>query len=190
MTDHEKFIRGTVNEALSEGNGVARYGLLAAGFTPVDGRDLSGPEPPPGTYNGGIDARKLSRLQRGDLLFHFSDSQTKTTIEAQFAGAWWFDQECLGTIRSTAAMQNSTFKDTARSHLGVLYEWGDMGNLVGGRLNADFWCFRGLSGPINGKEQRISGSLRTDVVQIYVPGGLTFSDFFNRHDKVLTSGVV
>jgi len=188
VSDYDTYIRGTVNEALAQANGVARFGLRAAGFTPVDGQDPNDPAPV-GTYNGGIDSRRLSRLQKGDLLFRFSDSRN-FDLEGRFAGAWWFDRECLATIRWAARLDNSDFRDAARSYLGILYEWGDMGNLVGGLVNADFWCFRGLTGPISGQRQSASGPFRTDVVQIYVPGGLRLRDFDQPRDNVLTSGLV
>lgn len=86
-------------------------------------------------------------------------------------------------------MQNADFGSTARSCLGVLYEWGDMANLVGGLLTGDFWCFKGLTGPVSGEQQKMSGALRTDIVQIFIPGGLTSSNFRQLHDNVLTSGI-
>jgi len=188
MATDEAFTRGTVNEALSRGRDFARVDLLAAGFTPIDGQDTSA-RPPSGTYNGGLYGRRVSRVQKGDLLFRFSDS-SKDTLESRFRGDWWFDRECLATIRWAGMLTNSDFTAAARSHLGVLYEWGDMKNLVGGLLTADFWCFRGLTGAVDGERQKMSGPLRTDVMQIYVPGGLRLGNFRQAHDSVLTSGIV
>jgi hypothetical protein len=188
MATDDQFTRGTVNEALSALPSMGRVTLRAAGFKPIDDpkpEDLTDPK----NYNGGICYKRVSRLQAGDLLFRFSDSRCNT-MESKFAGDWWFDRECLVTIRWAARLSNAEFTDSARSHLGVLYEWGDMKNLVGGLLTADFWCYKGLTGPIEGARQRMSGPMRTDVMQIYVPGGLKLGNFRQPHDNILTSGIV
>ena len=188
MATDAELTRGTVNEALSRGRELTRAGLMSAGFKPVDGQDPSLPTAQ-GRYNGGLYGRRVSRIQKGDLLFRFSDG-SRRTLESKFAGDWWFDRECLATIRWTSRLENSDFTAAARSYLGVLYEWGDMQNLVGGLLTADFWCFKGLTGGVDGERQKLSGPLRTDVVQIFVPGGLKLENFSQPHDNVLTSGIV
>jgi len=188
MATDDQFTQGTVNEALSQGGNMARFSLLAAGLQPNQHQD-AGALTSPLEYNGGLYGRRISRLQKGDLLFRFSDSKWRS-LEEQFAGSWWFDRECLATIRWAARMENCDFTASARSHLGVLYEWGDMRNLVGGLLNADFWCFKGLTGGVEGARQKMSGPLRTDVMQIFVPGGLSLNNFSQPHDNVLTSGIV
>ena len=188
MAADDRFTRGTVNEALSRGVDLARVSLLSAGFKPMDRKDANALTEP-GNYNGGLHGRRISRLENGDLLFRFSDSKW-TTLENRFFGDWWFDRECLATIRWAARQENSDFTSAARSYLGVLYEWGDMKNLVGGLLTADFWCFKGLTGGVSGERQQMSGPLRTDVVQIYVPGGLRLGNFRQTRDDVLTSGIV
>jgi hypothetical protein len=188
MATDDQLTRGTVNEALSRGSDLARANLLSAGFQPIDGKStsiLTGP----GHYNGGLYGRRVSRIEKGDLLFRFSDSG-KQTLESKFFGNWWFDRECLVTIRRAGRLENSDFTDAARSYLGVLYEWGDMKNLVGGLLTEDFWCLKGLTGAVAGKRQKMSGPMRTDVMQIYVPGGLRLTNFRQPHDNVLTSGIV
>ena len=186
MTHEERLIQGTVNERLAAGNGVAQFSLRAAGMTPIDGQDQT-ERAPLGSYNGGIVAPKVSRLQHGDLLFRFSSSD-KTDMAARFAGDWWFSRDCLATIRWASRMENSDFREAARSYLGIV--WGDSHNLVGGLLNADFWCFMGLTGAVAGGGSSMSGPLRTDVVQLYVPGGLRLGDFTQPRDNVLTSGLV
>jgi len=188
MATEDQFTRGTVNEALSRGIDLARFGLLSAGFKPNNGQDPS-MLTAQGNYNGGLYCRRVSRLEKGDLLFRFSDSG-KQNLESKFSGDWWFDRECLATIRWASRLENSDFTIAARSYLGVLHEWGDMKNLVGGLLTADFWCFKGLTGGVAGARQKLSGPLRTDVVQIYVPGGLRLADFRQPRDNVLTSGIV
>lgn len=186
MVSDDRLIQGTVNQGLSTGNGLAQHRLRAAGKTPIDGQDQNDLAAR-GSYNGGIVAARVSRLQKGDLLFRFSNIE-KTDLEARFAGDWWFSRDCLATIRWAARMENSDFREAARSYLGIV--WGDSQNLVGGLLNADFWCFTGLTGAVEGEGRRMSGPLRTDVVQIYVPGGLRLSDFTQPRDNVLTSGIV
>jgi hypothetical protein len=188
MATEEQFTRGTINEALSRGSDLARVNLLAAGFKPINGQDRNALTVP-GNYNGGLYGRRMSRLVRGDLLFRFSDSR-RANLESRFSGNWWFDRECLATIRWAARMENSGFTDAARSYLGVLHEWGDMRNLVGGLLTADFWCLKGLTAAVAGERQKFSGPLRTDVMQIYVPGGLRLGNFSQARDDVLTSGIV
>jgi hypothetical protein len=188
MATDEQFTHGTVNEALSRGQDAVRVGLLSAGFTPSDGGDPNGPTLR-GTYNGGLYGRRVSRLQKGDLLFRFSDSRNRDPT-SRFAGAWWFDRECFATLRRASRLENADFTETARSYLGVLYEWGDMKNLVGGLLTADFWCLKGLTGAVHGARQSASGPFRTDVVQIYVPGGISLRYFAQPHDNVLTNGIV
>jgi hypothetical protein len=188
MPANARFTRGTVNEALSQGDHMAHAQLSATGF-----KSINNPSPSDLTqannYNGGLYARRISRVQKGDILFRFSDSR-RTSLEEQFSGLWWFDQDCFATIRRTSRMQNADFTETARTLLGVLYEWGDMRNFVGGRLTADFWCFKGLTGAVSGERQRMSGHFRDDVVQIFVPGGLTLTYFEQSHDNLLQSGIV
>ena len=190
MAIDERFTRGTINEALSRGEDLGWMQLAAAGFN-VIGRPKLTPEQlrDPQSYNGGLQGQRIGRLQAGDLLFHFSDSKW-TTMEQKFNGAWWFDRECMATIRQVARMQNCSFAEAARSHLGILYEWGDMKNLVGGLLTADFWCLRGLSGGVDSERLKLSGPLRTDVMQIFVPGKLSLAYFTQPRDDVLTSGLV
>jgi hypothetical protein len=187
MAADDRFTRGTVNEALSRGRDLARVSLLSAGFKPIDDQDPNALMEP-GNYNGGLYGRRISRLEKGDLLFRFSDS-SKATLESRFSDDWWFDGECLATIRWAARLENSDFTRAARSHLGVLYEWGVMKNLVGGLLTADFWCFKGLACGVAGERQKLSGPLRSDVVQIYVPGALKLGNFRQIRDDVLTSGI-
>jgi hypothetical protein len=188
MATDGELMRGTVNESYGSGVRLARANLWSAGFKPVDDPDPIAVTDP-GNYNGGICFKRVSRIQRGDLLFRFSDSKIKA-LDKKCAGYWWFEQDCFSTIRLTGQLENSDFTSTARSLLGILYEWGDMGNLVSGILTADFWCYKGLTGAVAGQKQNFSGPLRTDMVQIYVPGGLTLSDFRQVHDNVLTSGIV
>lgn len=188
MATDDRFTRGTVNEALSSGAHLAQATLVSAGFTPINNPDPAALTVS-GTYNGGLYGRRVSRLEKGDLLFRFSDSRRRTLAD-KFSGDWWFDRECLITIRQAGRMQNSDFTAIARSYLGVLYEWGDMKNLVGGCLTADFWCFKGMTGAIAGAQQKMSGPMRTDVLQLYVPGGLRLGNFRQTHDNVLTSGII
>ena len=130
MATDDQFIKGTINEALGQGDDLARFSLLSAGYNPNDlGKAAALVSRDP--YNGGLYARRVSRLQKGDLLFHFSDSKC-LTLEARFSSPWWFDRECLVTIRSIAGRENSSFTDTARTYLAVLGDWNDMKNLVGG----------------------------------------------------------
>ena len=193
MATEDMFTRGTVNEALSQGNARAWVNLRSAGFNPIG---AAGPNLPrmPDAYNGGLYGKRVSRLQKGDLLFRFSDSLS-VRGDNRFAGQWWLDAECFATIRRASRLENSDFIETARSFLGVLNDWSDMKNLVGGVLTADFWCFKGLTGGFEGvdkmgRHQRMSGPARTDVVQIFVPGGLTLANFTEVRDNILTSGIV
>jgi len=141
----------------------------------------------PHNYNGGLFAGRMSRLQKGDRLFRFSNSD-KRTLEERFEGDWWFDWECLATIRAASRIENADFAATARSFLGML--WGDKTNLVGGLLTADFWCLKGLTGAFGDQQQHMSGPPRTDVMQIYVPGGLKLAYFSQPRDNLLISGIV
>ena len=190
MAGEERFTQGTVNEALSRGEDRASMQLCAAGFsvigkpkpTPAQLRD-------PQRYNGGMQNQRIGRLQTTDLLFRFSDSRC-TTMAEKFGGAWWFDRECMATIRSASRMENCSFAAAARSYLGILHEWGDMKNLVGGLLTADFWCFRGLTAGVDSARLKLSGPLRTDVMQIFVPGDLSLGYFTQARDDILTSLLV
>ena len=188
MATDSELTRGTVNEIYSRGTAFARENLLSAGFKPIDDPDPRALTVP-GNYNGGISWKRVSRIQQGDLLFRFSDSKFKD-LDGKCSGCWWFDKECFDTIRRASRMENSDFTSTARSLLGILYEWGDMRNLVGGIVTADFWCFKGLTGAFAGERQKLSGPMRTDVVQLYVPGGLKQINFRQLRDNVLTSGIV
>ncbi len=189
MASDEQFIHGTVNEALGKGKERLWAELKSAGFNPIGSSDPHAAKDPR-NYNGGIYGKRVGRIEKGDLLFRFSDSKTAFTLEDKFRGYWWFDLECLKTMRQVARMGNSGFTETARTYLAVLYEWGDMKNLVGGKVMGDYWCFKGLSGGISGAQQQQSGPFRTDVMQLYVPGGLKLGDFVQPHDNVLTSGIV
>jgi len=188
MAGNERFTQGTVNEALSRGESLGQMLLRSAGFTPI-GAPTAEQTRAPENYNGGLQGLRIGRLQAGDLLFRFSDSR-HTTLPAKFAGDWWFDRECMATIRHASRLANGNFTRSARSHLGILYEWGNMGNLVGGLLTKDFWCFRGLTGGVAGKEQEMSGPLRTDVIQIFVPGGLSLAYFDQPRDDIVSRGLV
>lgn len=189
MASDERFTRGTVNEAQSKGRDRLWADLKSAGFNPIDGQNPHAAKDPR-NYNGGIYGKRVGRIETGDILFRFSDSIRVRTLEDKFRGDWWFDVECLRTMRQVARMQNADFVETARTYLAVLYDWGDMKNLVGGEVTADFWCFKGLSGGISGASQQQSGPFRTDVMQLYVPGGLKLGNFIHPHENVLTSGIV
>jgi hypothetical protein len=91
--------------------------------------------------NGGIGSRIVARLQRGDRVYRFSDSKRASTREARAKGSWWFDQETYLTLRKLGGHADDKFRKTARSNLAILPEWGDMANLLTGKLNKDFWCF-------------------------------------------------
>jgi hypothetical protein len=67
---------------------------------------------------------------------------------------------------------------------------GDVGNLVGGILTAVFWYYKDLTGAVAGQRQYSSEPLYTDIVQIYVHGGLKLRDFRQVHDTFLTSEIV
>lgn len=186
MAGDERFTRGTVNEALSRGDDLARMQLRAAGFaaintpTPEQLRD-------PDNYNGGLQQRRMGRLQDGDLLFRLSGADC-TTLAAKFDGVWWFERECMATIRWAARLSGQSFLESARLHLGL--GWGEKANLVGGLLVGDFWCLRGLMAPVKTGTMAISGPVRTDVMQIFVPGGLSLANFRQPRDDVLMSGLV
>lgn len=84
MADYSMFTRGTANEALSQNSEFARFSLMAAGFTPIDGQDPQA-ERMLGSYNGGISDRRVSRIVRDDRMFRFSDSKYGT-LEERAAG--------------------------------------------------------------------------------------------------------
>lgn len=188
MLTNARFIDGTMNEALSRGDQMAHARQDAMGYQ-RQGKPIPTNPAQAGQYNGGIYAPRISRLQKGDVLFHFSDSKRRSQ-EEKYCGKWWFDMDCFYTIRRSSRMQDADFTSTARTLLGVLYEWGDMKNFVSGRLTADFWCYKGLTGPISGKRQKMSGPVRDDMVQIFVPGGLSLAYFDQQHNNVLKSGIV
>lgn len=190
-----RFIDGTVNAREAEGDAFSRANLLSAGFKPIGGDFGPLAAAASANYNGGIAGKRIGRLEKGDLLFRFSDSAV-TSLDRKCSGLWWFDLECLKTIRHVARASNVPFQRMARSLLGILFDWGDMGNLVGGKLTADFWCYKGLSNGYAGTSERtgqvqnMSAPERQDVIQLFIPGYLTRAHLTEVHDDVLTSGLV
>ena len=186
MASLEQLATGTANEALSRGWPYIEADLRASGFQPPPG--LRGPKmlEVNSKFNGGIASRIVARLERGDRVYRFSDTKRATTREARAEGFWWFDQETYLTLRKLSPNGDDQLREAARNTLAVLPEWGDMGNLVRGKVAKDFWCFKGMSAAAEGKSAKIVGPFTLDVLQIFVPGGLRISDLEDVSDSVLT----
>jgi|GEM_PF-4236257 len=190
MKLHEK----TVNEGHHQGTLYEIAQLEAAGYQWPDSAKWGGtlhPEKYKTTqakFNGGIVSPIESRLQKGDKIYRFADS--KLDFATHMGGRWWFDYDtCLALYKhSGTGLTDEGFRRAARAGMAVLYEWGDMGKLVTGVLNHDFWAIKGCSAPAYGKRngEKINNPYGLDVLQMFVPGGFKKEHFTDIKYAALT----
>jgi hypothetical protein len=172
---HDSF-GGTANYLHSVGWRLERAQLRAAGWQPHDGDSHDGRKNLRKQFNGGITRQLVKRLQRGHKLFRFTPSGP-IDLGRQVAGEWWFDQEACIFLWSKSGGTDNGFRNAARAAFCVLPEWGDMGNCVSGFLTADFWAITGTSARADGKGGSLHNPYGVDCLALFVPGGLSPSNF-------------